>query len=137
MTPFVLDNSVTMRWCFENTSNPYAESILQQLASGGDAVAPVLWQYEVGAVLAKAERSGAISPGKAAEFLTALRSFNIAIDQDGTDRVLTEVYRLAIAYRLTGYDAVYLELALRKNLPLATLDEDLARACRDAGGTVL
>lgn len=76
------------------------------------------------------------SPGKAAEFLAALGSFDIAIDQDGTDRVLTEVYRLAIAYHLTGYDAVYLELALRKNLPLATLDEALARACRAAGGTV-
>jgi predicted nucleic acid-binding protein len=137
VTAFVLDNSVTMRWCFESTANAYAESILQRLASGGDAVAPVLWRYEVGAVLAKAERSGAISPGKAAEFLAALRSFDIAIDQDGTDRVLTEVYRPAIAYRLTGYDAVYLGLALRRNLPLATLDEDLARACRSAGGTVL
>jgi predicted nucleic acid-binding protein len=137
VTEFVLDNSVTMRWCFENTSNVHAESVLQRLASGGGAVAPVLWRYEVGAVLAKAERSGAVTPGKAAEFLAALGSFDIAIDQDGTDRVLTEVYRLAIAYHLTGYDAVYLELALRKNLPLATLDEALARACRAAGGTVL
>ncbi len=49
----------------------------------------------------------------------------------------TDVYRLAITHRLTGYDAVYLELALRKNLPLATLDEDLVRACREAGGGVL
>jgi predicted nucleic acid-binding protein len=47
------------------------------------------------------------------------------------------VYSLAVAHRITGYDAVYLELALRKNLPLATLDEDLARACRAAGGAVM
>jgi len=88
-------------------------------------------------VLAKAERSGTIVSGKAADSPAALNSFDIAIDRDGTDRVLTAVYRLAIAYRLTAYDAVYLELALRKNLPLARLDEDLARACRAAGGNVL
>ena len=61
MSAFVLDNSVTMRWCFENTSNAYAENILQQLSSGEVAVAPVLWRYEVGAVLAKAERNGSHS----------------------------------------------------------------------------
>jgi predicted nucleic acid-binding protein len=136
VTAFVLDNSVAMRWGFENTSNAYAEDILRQLASVTAAVAPVLWQYEVAAVLAKAERSGAITSEKVVDFLAALRSFDIVIDHDGTDRVLTDVYRLAITHRVTGCDSVYLELALRKNLPLATLDEDLARACRSAGGTV-
>jgi predicted nucleic acid-binding protein len=97
----------------------------------------VLWRYEVGAVLAKAERDGTISAAKSAEFLAVLRSFRVEIDSEGTDRVLTDVYGLAIAYRLTGYDAVYLELARRKNLPLATLDADLARACRAAGRIVL
>ena len=137
MSAFVLDNSVTMRWCFENTSNAYAENILQQLSSGEVAVAPVLWRYEVGAVLAKAERNGIIDSQKVADFLTAIRSFDITIDREGTERVLTEVYRLAVTYRLTGYDAVYLELALQMNLPLATLDQALAQACRAAGGTVL
>lgn len=137
MSAFVLDNSVTMRWCFENTSNAYAENILQQLSSGEVAVAPVLWRYEVGAVLAKAERNGIIDSQKVADFLTAIRSFDITIDRERTERVLTEVYRLAVTYRLTGYDAVYLELALQMNLPLATLDQALAQACRAAGGTVL
>jgi predicted nucleic acid-binding protein len=136
VTAFVLDNSVTMRWCFENTPNPYAENIPQQLSSGEVALAPVLWRYEVGAVLAKAERNGIIDSQKVADFLTAIRSFDITIGREGTERVLTEVYRLAVTYRLTGYDAVYLELALRMNLPLATLDQELAQACLAAGGTV-
>jgi predicted nucleic acid-binding protein len=126
-----------MRWCFESTSNVYAETILQQLASGASAVVPVLWRYEVGAVLAKAERGGIISSQKAREFLTALGSLQIMVDPDGPDRVFSDVYRLAMAYRLTGYDVVYLELALRRNLSLATLDADLARACRAAGGKML
>jgi predicted nucleic acid-binding protein len=136
VTAFVLDNSVTMRWCFENTPNPYAENIPQPLSSGEVALAPVLWRYEVGAVLAKAKRNGTIASQKVADFLTAIRSFDITIGREGTERVLTEVYRLAVTYRLTDYDAVYLELALRMNLPLATLDQELAQACLAAGGTV-
>ena len=96
MSAFVLDNSVAMRWCFENANNPYAEAVLQRMADG-----------------------------------------NIEIDTRGSGRVFVEVHAVATRYRLTGYDAVYLELALRRNLPLATLDAELARACVAAGGSVL
>jgi predicted nucleic acid-binding protein len=137
VTSFVLDTSVTMRWCFEDTATTYSEAILQQLESGREALAPVLWLYEVGAVLAKEQKRGALSGEDATDFLKALKSFNITIDRDGTDLILTDVHRLAMAYRLTGYDAAYLELALRKNLPLATLDDELRKACLSAGGTVL
>jgi hypothetical protein len=61
----------------------------------------VLWRYEVGAVLAKAERDGTISAAKSAEFLAVLRSFRVEIDYEGTDRVLTDVYGLAIGLRGT------------------------------------
>lgn len=88
-------------------------------------------------MLAKAERAGMIAPGKATGFLTVLGSLATTIDHQGTDLVLTDAYALATSYRLTGYDAVYLELARRRNPPLATLDADLPRACRAAGGTVL
>jgi predicted nucleic acid-binding protein len=133
---FVLDNSIAMRWCFENTSNRYAEAVLQQLASGGEAAAPVLWLYAVGSVLAKAQKNGAIAPRKAAEFLQDLKSLKIRIDRDGVDRILTDVHRLAVTHRLTGYDAAYLELATRRGLPLATLDQDLIRACKESGAAV-
>jgi predicted nucleic acid-binding protein len=51
--------------------------------------------------------------------------------------VFTDVHRVALAHRRTSYDAAYLELALRRNLPLATLDADLIRACKTASLTVL
>lgn len=54
MTEFVLDNSVAMRWCFENTHNPYAEAVLQRLRGDNRAIVPLLWRYEVVSVLAKA-----------------------------------------------------------------------------------
>ncbi|MGA8549326.1 MAG: hypothetical protein WB678_03715 [Stellaceae bacterium] len=58
---FVLDNSVAMRWCFENAAHPYADGILNRLAAGADALVPVLWFYEASAVLARG-RTAALSP---------------------------------------------------------------------------
>jgi predicted nucleic acid-binding protein len=133
VSPFVLDNSVTMRWCFEQTSTPYSDAILQKMDSGAEAVVPVLWLYEVVSVLAKAERKGSITPDKVDRFLDDLRSYSITVDQDNFDQIFTDVHRLAVQYGLTGYDASYLDLAIRKGFPIATLDEDLQKAAVASG----
>jgi predicted nucleic acid-binding protein len=88
-------------------------------------------------VLARAQNLGSLSAERSAEFIENLNSLNIVIDDEGIDRVLTEVHRLAVAYRLTSYDAAYLELALRRKLPLATLDQDLIRAAKAAGISIV
>jgi predicted nucleic acid-binding protein len=129
----VLDNSVTMHWCFENTSTAYAEAVLDEMVDGTEALVPVLWLYEVVAVLAKSQRNGSITSQKAEGFLADLQAFSITVDEEGFDFVFTDVHRLAVTYRLTGYDACYLELAMRKGLPLATLDEELRKAALSAG----
>ena len=125
-----------MRWCFENATHVYAESVLQTLASG-EAIVPILWRYEATAVLAKAQKGGIITEAKADAFLAVLQSLNITLDREGADRILTDVHRLAVTYRLTSYDAAYLELAIRKKLPLATLDTELISACKSAGEALL
>jgi len=67
---FVLDNSVTMRWCFDSGAHADADSILEQIESGrSTAFVPTLWRYEVGAVLARAEIKGILSSQKVANFL--------------------------------------------------------------------
>ena len=138
MTVFVLDNSVAMRWCFESGAHAHADNVLQQLESDdGEAFVPVLWRYEVSAVLARAQNTGVLTAQKVMEFLENLQALNIIVDTDGSDRIFTDVHQLAITHRLTSYDAAYLELALRRNLPLATLDRDLLRACKTAGVSAL
>jgi predicted nucleic acid-binding protein len=134
---FVLDNSVAMRWCFEGAAHPYADSILQQLAAGDDALVPVLWFYEASAVLARAQSRGLLAAVKANEFIVELQALNTHADEESAARIFSDVHRLAVAGRLTSYDAAYLELALRRNLPLATLDDDLIRASRLAGVAVI
>lgn len=133
MTAFVLDNSVTMRWCFEDALTPYAEAVLDQLLVGRQAHVPVLWLYEVVSVLAKAERRASITADTAHGFLEDLRSLDIAVDDESSGHIFGDVHRLAVEHGLSGYDAAYLELAIRRGLPLSTLDEDLQKAARTAG----
>lgn len=133
MTDFVLDNSVTMRWCFDSGVHEYADKILAHLETEqGTAFVPVLWRYEVSAVLSRAQNRGLLPGHKAQEFLEDLASLAIVVDTEGMSRILTDVHRIATFHRLTSYDAAYLELALRRNLPLATLDDELLAACKTA-----
>jgi predicted nucleic acid-binding protein len=125
-----------MRWCFQNAAHPYADGILQQLAIGA-AFVPVLWRYEVSAVLAKSEKDGILTALKVDEFLATLSKLNITVDPDSSDRILSDVHRLAVTHRLTSYDASYLELALRRQLPLATLDNELIAACKASGAVLI
>ena len=77
-----------------------------------------------------------LAPIKVTAFLEDLGALNVTVDTDGVDRILTDVHRLAVVHRLTSYDAASQELALRRALPLATSDEDLVPACREAGVAV-
>jgi predicted nucleic acid-binding protein len=133
LSRFVLDNTVTMAWCFPEETTPYTEGILNDLADDGEALVPVLWRYEVVNVLVQATKRGRITQAKALAFLDDLTALPITIDRDGLDLTFTTVHALAERYQLTGYDAAYLELALRFQLPLATLDKELITAARAAG----
>ena len=134
---FVLDNSVAMRWCFESAVHPYANSVLRRLAGGDNAIVPVLWFYEASAVLAREQNRGTLAAPKADLFIAELKSLKITADEESAARVFTDVHRLALTYRLTSYDAAYLELALRLDLPLATLDDELIRAGTAAGIAII
>ena len=134
MTVFVLDNSVSMRWCFEAGAHAYADSVLSALTTtGGVAFVPILWRYEVTSVLARAQLTGQLTARKVDGFLSFLDSFPIRVDVEGSRRIFSDVHDLAISHRLTSYDAAYLELALRRNLPMATLDAELIAVCKTVG----
>jgi predicted nucleic acid-binding protein len=134
---FVLDNSVAMRWCFESATHPYAEAILDRLQTGDEAVVPALWFYEASAELAREQNRGTLAVPKAEEFVAELKALPIAADPESAARVFRDVHRLALAHQLSSYDAAYLELALRRSLPLATVDDDLIRAGKAKGVPLL
>lgn len=117
-------------------AHSYTDGVLEQLAIGA-AFVPVFWRYEVSAVLAKALKDGLLTALNADELLATLNKLNITDDPDSSDRILTDVHRLAITCRLTSYDASYLELALRKNLLRATQDNELIAACKASSVALL
>jgi hypothetical protein len=80
-----------MRWCFESAQHPYADSILQRLAEGEDAIVPVLWFYEASAVLAREEMRGSLAALKASEFMAELQSLDIRADEQGVENIFGDV----------------------------------------------
>jgi predicted nucleic acid-binding protein len=92
-----------------------------------------LWFYEVANVLLGAMRTKRSTAAKVTSFLQQLLTFAITADSESPRRVFPEALALAEAHGLTVYDAAYLELALRKGVPLLTVDRDLKKAARAAG----
>jgi predicted nucleic acid-binding protein len=131
---FVLDNSVVCGWLFVNQSDAYSEAIALRMQST-TAVAPTLLQFEVANVLRTACKRGTIIATQAHSLLSALSELPIEIDASAAPPA--QLLDLALRYDLSSYDAVYLDLALRRRLPIATRDEALARAAVVAGVGVI
>lgn len=124
---FVLDSSVALAWCFEDERTDAVAALLDRVAETG-AHAPLLWPLETLNALFSAERRRRIDRAKRETLATFLRDLPVVLDAETADHAWTEMASLAARFRLTTYDAAYLELALRRRLPLATLDRDLRTA---------
>jgi predicted nucleic acid-binding protein len=129
----VLDNSVSAAWCFSDESNSYTEGVFQSVANAGGAVAPALWPIELANVLVVAERRKRITAEQREAFLKDLSNLDIEIQALTIDQIFHQGIGLATTYRLSVYDAVYLDMALRQQLPLATQDAELIRAAKEVG----
>ena len=125
----VVDASVVLGWHFSDEQNPYCDSVLTRLKVG-HAIMPQIWWFEVRNVLLLGERRGRTQPQLVSQFLKFLSTLRIDLAEGGEDE---PIMSLARRHRLTFYDAAYLELAKRERLPLATLDQALAKAASDEG----
>lgn len=132
----VLDGSATLAWCFEDETAPAIDAVMDRVANEG-AIAPALWRVEVANGLQMAVRRKRIDEAYRDAAFVQLAALDVRIDPDGDRLVWSATVQLAAAYKLTVYDACYLELARRRSVPLATLDAELARAARSIGVGVL
>jgi len=124
---FVLDASVTLAWCFEDEGGEYALRVLETLRAS-EAVAASLWPLEVANGLAVAQRGGRLDAATARRFMELVLALPIAVEPVSRSPALTGTYDLARRRSLSAYDAAYLELAIRRAIPLATLDAHLREA---------
>lgn len=130
MTSLVLDSSIALSWCLPDEGGT---NQIQQEMAGSGAIAPAHWPLEVANALLMAERRQRISTEFRNAALRDLAALPITLDAETSIRAWHETLRLADAYRLTAYDAAYLELAHRLALPLATLDAELRVAAQALG----
>lgn len=132
MTVLVLDNSVSMAWCFTEERSDYTTAVLKALVDGC-AVVPALWFLEVANVTSLSEQKGVLKTAERVKFMALLAGLRKQVDHASGERIWGEVYELSLKYKLTSYDARYLELAKRMNLPLASKDRDLRAAAKKEG----
>jgi predicted nucleic acid-binding protein len=122
-----IDSSIALAWCFGDERTPAINAVESMLVAS-QGVVPVLWRFEVANVLLMAERRKRITSERRQEYLHALAKYPLEIDTDGLYQTDQNIFQLAVAFGLTIYDASYLELSIRRNLPLATLDKELRTA---------
>lgn len=131
---FVLDTSATLAWCFADEETTATTDALRAALHTG-VVVPSLWFLEVLNVLHIAVRRKRVTTTHAEVFLRTLAHLPIEVDSFRDARAGFALSRtlspLAVKYALTTYGACYLELALRRRLPLATLDSRLSKAAHD------
>jgi predicted nucleic acid-binding protein len=132
---FVVDSSLALAWCFEDEQTAPVMALLDRVTEEG-AVAPQLWPYEVLNGLFMAERRRRLDRARRRQLAGLLRSLPIEIDAETVGQAWSVAATIAEKFRLTSYDAAYLELAQRRTLPLATLDREL-RIAGDALGVDL
>ncbi len=129
---FVLDASVTLAWLFEDEGGAYALDVLRALQDG-EAAAPSIWQLEVANGLLTAERHDRLSGGEVQRYGRLLLALPIVIDPGDRRAAFDEIIAIARRRKLTAYDAAYLHLAMRLDIPLATLNRGLMRAAQREG----
>jgi predicted nucleic acid-binding protein len=128
----VIDSSIAMAWCFPDEQDEYSQSVLDALSSER-AIVPSLWHLEVANTLVVGERRKRSTQADTVTWLGFLALLPITVDDETKAHAFGDTLSLARDQDLSAYDAAYLELAMRRGLPLATLDEKLKTAARSVG----
>ncbi|MEW5861115.1 MAG: type II toxin-antitoxin system VapC family toxin [Cyanobacteriota bacterium] len=129
---FVLDCSVAISWCLVDEDDDYANAILAMMPES-EAFVPLIWLLEVANTLLVAERRNRMTTEQSEIAIALLESLLIHVDEATHTYALSSTLAIGRQEGLAAYDAAYLELALRLQLPIATLDTRLAEAATRCG----
>jgi predicted nucleic acid-binding protein len=133
--PIIVDASVALAWAMPDEQSVEALHLLEAM-QGDRVVVPAHFRTEVANGL-KVSEPRRITQSEIAQFVEQLDSLTLEIDYVGSDEVFVRVLPLAREHGLTVYDALYLELAQRRGLKLASFDRDLITAAKNVGVEVL
>lgn len=136
MSALVLDAAAALAWCFAEGPDAAGDALLDRVATEG-ALVPALWHVELAELLLAAERESRMSPGQVSAVIDSVARLPISTEGAATPPHWNDALHLARQHGLAVHDACYLDLAMRRRLPLATPLADLQRAARTSGVDVI
>jgi predicted nucleic acid-binding protein len=128
----VIDASVALAWCFPDEASDYADSVLLALENE-TAIVPAIWAVELANALLVGERRKRIHQPEVRRFVELVMGLSVVQDGQASANTVSNIVPLGREYNLSAYDAAYLDVAVRHEIPLATLDHALRKACTTAG----
>ncbi len=134
---WVIDSSIGFAWIHPAQATPDTERLLEQVEEGATIVIPVLWFVEIANGLLVLQRRKKLTAEERKAALDILSIMSFTIDEEAGKAAFAKTSDLAEKYHLSVYDATYLEVALRHDLPLASRDDALNNAARKCGLKVL
>jgi predicted nucleic acid-binding protein len=130
---FVADASVGFAWVYPDQATAETDRLLNEVAAGATVIVPALWYLEMANVLLMAQRRRRLTASQRKAALEQLTALQFTVDDEGPRHAFGQTGELAEKYGLTIYDATYLELAVRRSLPLASRDQALQNATKKCG----
>lgn len=130
---FVADASVAIGWVHPGQATTHTAAMLNAIAEGATIEVPALWPLEVANALTVLVRRRKLTEAERQAGLGWLRGLPLRIDHEAASLAFSRLSDLASTYRLSVYDAAYLELAQRRHLVLGCTDGPLRKAARDSG----
>ena len=127
---FIADSSVGVAWAVHSQASVATDELLDRVAAGTPLVVPTLWPFEVANSLLVLLRRKKLLAAERDRAIAALARLPLVVDDDGPRLALGRISELAAEHGLSVYDAAYLELAVRRKLPLASRDEALRKAAQ-------
>ncbi len=134
---FALDASFALAWVLEDEASAQTDQVLDSLGTGAKAFVPALWRWEIVNALLSVERRQRAAHAEIAGHIQFFRSLPIEVNEACLEQVWSATHLLAQKHKLTSYDAAYLDLAMRRSLPLATQDDQLREAAEAEGVRLL
>lgn len=130
MVAFVVDNSVVVAWLYEGQANAYTERVLE--SSGTSTLhTSFIWPAEFANAATVMVKRGILTDELGTAMIQMTDTLGLLVDRTPVD--LRALYQVSRRFGLSAYDASYLELAMRLNIPLATRDTALMKASQTLG----
>lgn len=126
----IIDTLIALESCLRDERNHRSAKCMLARLSVFSGVIPALFWSEVRNGLLVAERRQRINEGSIESYLRHLRDLGLRIDTGQVDK---DVLSIASQHGLTGYDAEYLETAMRRKAQLVTFDKKLLAAAKREG----